>query len=224
MGGLIGGEARRVGKLEEAGGGVCDGQMNQVIRYALAVIETNASMGRIVAAPTAGSSGVIPAVLLTLQERKGYDDATLMRGLEAAAAIGYLITRNASVSGASGGCQAEIGSAAAMAAAGAVEMVGGTPAQCFAAASNALTCMMGLVCDPIAGLVEDPCQKRNASAAATALVRAQIALSGVENLVNFDETVAAMDKVGKAMPVELRETALGGIAATPSACAFCAGC
>lgn len=190
--------------------------------YALAVLETNASMGRIVAAPTAGSAGVVPAVLLALQKHRGFSDAELYEGLLTAGAIGYLISRNASVSGAEGGCQAEIGSAAAMAAAAAVEMAGGTPNQALAAASNALTSLMGLVCDPVGGLVEIPCQKRNATAALTALACAQIALAGIENLVNFDETVEAMYRVGRTLPFELRESALGGIAATPSACAWCA--
>lgn len=224
MGGLIGGEALKLAALSALGDNLCDDQLSRAIVYSMAVLETNASMGRIVAAPTAGSAGVIPGVLLALQESRGYSDDDLIRGLATAAAIGYLITRNATVSGAEGGCQAEIGSAAAMAAAAAVELAGGTPAQCFAAASNALTNMMGLVCDPIAGLVEVPCQKRNASGAATALVSAQIALAGIGNLVNFDETVEAMRKVGRSLPFELRESALGGIAATPAACGFCASC
>ena len=194
------------------------------IAYAMAVLETNASMGRIVAAPTAGSSGVLPGVLLALQRTRGLSDGDLARGLAAAAAIGYLSTRNATVSGAEGGCQAEIGSAAAMAAAASVELMGGAPAQCLDAASNALTNMMGLVCDPIAGLVEEPCQKRNAAGAAVALVSAQIALAGIGNLVDFDQTVEAMRKVGRTLPFELRESALGGIAAAPTACAYCPGC
>lgn len=172
MGGLIGGEARKLADLHERGGELCDDQLSCAIAYAMAVLETNASMGRIVAAPTAGSAGVLPGVLLALQRTRGYGDDDLAHGLAAAAAIGYLITRNATVSGAEGGCQAEVGSAAAMAAAASVELMGGTPAQCFAAASNALTNMMGLVCDPIAGLVEEPCQKRNAAGAAVALVSA----------------------------------------------------
>lgn len=224
MGGLIGGEALKLSALRALGDGICDDQLSLATTYAMAVLETNATMGRIVAAPTAGSAGVIPGVLLALQESRGYSNDDLKRGLATAAAIGYLITRNATVSGAEGGCQAEVGSAAAMAAAAAVELAGGTPAQCFAAASNALTNMMGLVCDPIAGLVEVPCQKRNASGAATALVSAQIALAGIGNLVNFDETVEAMRKVGRSLPFELRESALGGIAATPAACGFCASC
>ena len=247
-GGLIGGEARALAEsLQGAGTGtgadagtsagagagtsagagtmpLLDPLSATVSAYALAVLETNASMGRIVAAPTAGSAGVVPAVLLGLGRHRGLPDEKLHAGLLAAAAVGYLIARNASVSGAEGGCQAEIGSAAAMAAAAVVEMAGGKPAQALAAASNALMSLMGLVCDPIGGLVEVPCQKRNATAATTALVCAQIALSGTENLVGFDETVAAMDAVGRALPFELRESALGGIAAAPAACAWCAKC
>lgn len=218
MGGLIGGEARKLADLHERGGELCDDQLSCAIAYAMAVLETNASMGRIVAAPTAGSAGVLPGVLLALQRTRGYGDDDLAHGLAAAAAIGYLITRNATVSGAEGG------SAAAMAAAASVELMGGTPAQCFAAASNALTNMMGLVCDPIAGLVEEPCQKRNAAGAAVALVSAQIALAGIGNLVDFDQTVEAMRKVGRSLPFELRESALGGIAAAPTACAYCPDC
>lgn len=224
MGGLIGGEARKLVDLSARGNTVCDSQLSHAIAYAMAVLETNASMGRIVAAPTAGSAGVLPGVLLALQQSKGFSDEELRQGLKTAAAIGYLITRNATVSGAEGGCQAEIGSAAAMAAAAATELMGGTPKQCLNAASNALVNMMGLVCDPIAGLVEDPCQKRNAAGAATALVSAQIALAGIDNLVDFDQTVEAMRKVGRSLPFELRESALGGIAATPSACDWCSGC
>ena len=222
MGGLIGGEARDVRRSREQGPAVVDGLAGAAMEYALAVLETNASMGRIVAAPTAGSAGVVPGVLLALEQERGLDAAALHRGLLAAGAVGYLIARNATVSGAEGGCQAEIGAAAAMAAAAAVEMAGGTPAQALDAAANALSSLMGLVCDPVGGLVEVPCQKRNATAAAMALVSAQIALAGVGNLVGFDETVAAMDSVGRALPFELRESALGGIAAAPSACAWCA--
>jgi L-serine dehydratase len=221
MGGLIGGEARAVSESNAAGRGVCSGQLARATAYALGVLETNASMGRIVAAPTAGSSGVIPATLLTLQDDGAYDDTALRDALVTAAAVGNLISRNATVSGAEGGCQAEIGSAAAMAAAAAVQMAGGSPAQCLSAAANAIANMLGLVCDPIAGLVEVPCQKRNASGAACALVSAEIALAGIENLVSFDETVEAMAKVGRSLPFELRESALGGLAATPAACRWC---
>lgn len=135
--------------------------------------------------------------------------------------MGDLISRNATVSGAEGGCQAEIGAAAAMAAAAATQLGGGKPAQCLAAASNAIANMLGLVCDPIAGLVEVPCQKRNASGAACALVSAEIALADVQNLVDFDQTVDALYRVGRALPFELRETALGGLATAPTACTWC---
>ena len=163
-------------------------------------------------------------MLLAAQDEHGFSDEELINALANAAAIGYLITRNATVAGAEGGCQAEVGAASAMAASAACELFGGTPAQCFAAASNALCGLMGLVCDPVAGLVEAPCQKRNATGVANAIVSAQIALAGIGNLANFDETVEAMRRVGNSLPFELRESALGGLAATPSACAFCEGC
>lgn len=222
MGGLIGGEAHRIAEQRKEGALLVDDLTGDAVEYALAVLETNASMGRIVAAPTAGSSGVLPGVLFALERKYAFDDDVLKRGLMAAGAVGYLIALNATVSGAEGGCQAEVGSAAAMAAAAAVEMVGGSPETALDAAANALSSLMGLVCDPVGGLVEIPCQKRNATAAAMTLVSAQIALAGVGNLVEFDETVAAMDSVGRSLPFELRESALGGIAATPSACAWCA--
>lgn len=225
IGGLIGGEAHDSAAACARPDAVIDGIAADAMVRAMAVLETNACMGRIVATPTAGSSGVLPGVLFALQNGKGFDDATLRAGVLTASAVGYLAARNATVSGAEGGCQAEVGTAAAMAAAAAVEMAGGTPAAALDAASNALCALMGLVCDPVGGLVEIPCQKRNGSAAAVALTCAQIALAGVPNLVPFDETVAAMDAVGRTLPATLRETALGGIAAAPAACAWCAqGC
>lgn len=225
MGGLIGGEAAKLSALE-TGSSLCDPLLARACTYAAAVLETNASMGRIVAAPTAGSSGVLPAMLFACQEMRGFSDVELERALANAAAVGYLIARNATVSGAEGGCQAEVGAASAMAASAAVELMGGTPAQCLNAAANALAGLLGLVCDPIAGLVEAPCQKRNATGVANALVSAQMALASIGNVVNFDETVAAMYAVGRSLPFELRESALGGLAAAPSAkaCASCAGC
>ena len=145
----------------------------------------------------------------------------MLQGLFNAGAVGYIITRNATVSGAEGGCQAEIGAATAMAASAVVEMMGGTPEQCLNAAGAAMSNILGLVCDPIAGLVEAPCQKRNGMGASNALISAEIALSGVLNHVPFDDVVEAMYKVGRSMPHELRETALGGLAATPTGCAMC---
>lgn len=224
MGGLLGGEAQQLSSYENSGNALCDPLVARAITYGMAVLETNASMGRIVAAPTAGSAGVVPAVLFSLQDERGFTNAQLNRGLANAAAIGMLITRAATVSGAEGGCQAEVGSAAAMAASAAVELMGGTPAQCLMAAANALSGMMGLVCDPISGLVEAPCQKRNAFGASAAFTAAHVTLAGVGNVIPFDETVWAMDCVGRSLPFELRESALGGLAATPTACAMCSSC
>lgn len=224
MGGLIGGEARKLMDLWESGEGLRDELMAKAAIYSMAVLETNASMGKIVAASTAGSSGVIPGVLFALQDVHGFSHERLHRALANAAAVGYLIARNATVSGAEGGCQAEVGSASAMAASAACELLGGTPEQCLGAASIAIAGLLGLVCDPIAGLVEAPCQKRNATGAVNALVSAQIALAGCTDLVDFDQTVEAMYQVGRALPFELRESALGGLAATPAACAFCESC
>lgn len=221
MGSLLGGEAQKLSKIKKP---LCDPMLSNATRYSMAVLETNASMGVIVAAPTAGASGVIPGTLLAVQEAHGFSDDEMCEALGCAAAVGFLITRNATVSGAEGGCQAEVGSASAMAAAAVAQLMGAGPETCLDAAANAMTNLMGLVCDPIAGLVEVPCQKRNAAGASVALVSAQIALSGIGNLVNFDETVEAMYKVGIALPFELRETALGGLAATPSACSHCIGC
>lgn len=214
MGGLIGGEAARVHNFGEQG--VLSGQFQLLCQYALAVLETNASMGRIVAAPTAGSSGVMPAVLMSMRDTFHCTREQMHKALLNAAAIGYLIARNATVAGAEGGCQAEIGASSGMAASAVVELMGGSPEMCLHAASTAISNILGLVCDPIAGLVEAPCQMRNTTAAANALIAAHCALAGIKHIVPFDETVEAMYKVGKALPMELRETALGGMAACPS--------
>lgn len=217
MGGLIGGEARKLDDLRKRGENICGSPISKAITYAMGVLECNASMGLIVAAPTAGSSGVLPGVLVALQEECGFSDEDMETVLFNAGAIGYIIARNATVSGAEGGCQAEVGAASAMAASAVVELMGGSPSQCLDAAATAIANVLGLVCDPVAGLVEVPCQKRNAMGAANALVCAEIALAGIENIIPFDETVGAMYRVGKSMPCELRETALGGIATTPTA-------
>ncbi len=221
MGGLIGGEAAKLNAYANSTKSLVGPTFADATTFSVAVLETNAAMGRIVAAPTAGSSGVIPGVLLSLQKNHGFADEELNKALANAAAIGMLITRNATVAGAEGGCQAEIGAASAMAASAAVQLMGGTPKQCLDAAATAIAGLLGLVCDPIGGLVEAPCQKRNATGAANALAAAQITLAGNEALVGFDETVDAMYAVGRALPAELRETALGGMAATPRACALC---
>ena len=224
MGGLIGGEAKKLWKHAARGKAVCGDVLLRAATYAVAVLEVNASMGLIVAAPTAGSAGVVPGLLLALQDCYKISDDRLADGLFNAGAVGYLAMRNATVSGAVGGCQAEIGVAAAMAASAAVELMGGTPEQCLEAASTVLMNMLGLVCDPVGGLVEYPCQKRNAAGAANALLAAEFCLSRISQLIPFDEMLDTMYAVGRRMPLELRETALGGCAVTPSACERCGGC
>ena len=214
IGGLIGGEAKQVADHAKTNASVCGSMLSKAISYSMAVLEVNASMGLIVAAPTAGSSGVVPGTLLALQEEKELSDSTLYSGLLNASAIGYILMRNASVSGAEAGCQAEVGAASAMAASAVVEMMGGTPEMCLTAAGIALSNLLGLVCDPIAGLVESPCQSRNAIGVANAITSAELALSGVTHPIPFDEMAEAMFRVGKSLPFELRETAMGGCAGT----------
>jgi len=224
MGGLIGGEAQKLMAFYDAGKGLCGGVLSRAIAYAMAVLETNASMGLIVAAPTAGSAGIVPGLLIALKEEYGFTDEQIVGAMFNAGAIGYLAMRNATVAGAVGGCQAEVGVASAMAASAAVELLGGTPAQCMDAASTVLMNMLGLVCDPVGGLVEYPCQNRNAAGVANALIAAQMALSGIRQLIPLDEMMAVMYAVGKRLPAELRETALGGCAVAPSACDACGKC
>lgn len=221
MGGLIGGESRKLSDLQSSGKNIAGNLLSKAIAYSMGVLEVNASMGLIVAAPTAGSSGVIPGVLLALQEEYDFTDDQIIDALFTCSAIGYLAMLNATVAGAVGGCQAEIGVAAAMAAAAVVELMGGTPEQCTDAASTVLMNMLGLVCDPVGGLVEYPCQNRNASGASNAIVAAEISLAGIHQLIPLDEMMNIMYTVGKKLPAELRETALGGCALSPSACAKC---
>lgn len=221
MGGLIGGEAQKLHRHADQGACACGTLLSRAMMYAVAVLETNASMGLIVAAPTAGSAGVVPGVLLALQDEHSLPDGRIVDALFNAGALGYLAMRNATVAGAVGGCQAEVGVASAMAASAAVELLGGKPQQCLSAASTVLANMLGLVCDPVGGLVEYPCQIRNASGVANALAAAELALSGVSALIPFDEMLDTMATVGRRIPPELRETALGGCAAAPSACARC---
>ena len=218
IGGLIGGEAKKVaehGKTEDC---VCGSILSRAIAYSMAVLEVNASMGLIVAAPTAGSAGVVPGVLLALADEHHISDDALCNGLVNASAIGYLLMRNASVSGAEAGCQAEVGAASAMAASAIVELMGGTPEMCLDAACFALSNLLGLVCDPIAGLVESPCQSRNAIGVANAITSAELVLSGIKHHIPFDEMAHAMLRVGKRLAFELRETAMGGCAGTPTGC------
>ncbi len=224
MGGLIGGESKKLADHQASGNSICSSLLGKAITYAMAVLETNASMGLIVAAPTAGSAGIVPGLLIAMQEEYGYTDEQIVYALYNAGAIGYIAMRNATVAGAVGGCQAEVGVASAMAASAAVELQGGSPQQCLNAASTVLMNMLGLVCDPVGGLVEYPCQNRNAAGVANALIAAEMALAGIPQLIPLDEMMDTMYAVGKKLPAELRETALGGCAITPSACAACNKC
>jgi L-serine dehydratase len=216
MGGLIGGEAVKLRTLSAQGKSVCGGTVAKAVAYAMGVMEVNACMGLVVAAPTAGSSGVIPGTFMAVQEDQAFSDEQMVTALFNAAAVGYIITKNASVAGAEAGCQAEVGSSSAMAASAIAELMGASPKQCLVAAGTALVNLEGLVCDPVRGEVEEPCQKRNAIGAANALTSAEIALAGIGFILPFDEMVDVMLKIGKTMPVELRETAKGGIATAPS--------
>lgn len=212
--GMVGGDAARV--AARAGAAATGSFVQMAVARALAVSEVNACMGCIVAAPTAGASGVLPGVVLTAGEAHGSSDGDMARALLAAGAVGAVIARHASVSGAEGGCQAEVGSAAAMAAVAAVELAGGTPRQAAHAAAIVLKSALGLVCDPVAGLVEVPCVKRNGMFAASAMVAADLALAGVESAIPVDEVIQTMGQIGRAMPASLRETAKGGLAVTPT--------
>jgi L-serine dehydratase len=212
--GLTGGDARRV---STDGPRLAGEDFTTAVAAALAVAEVNASMGRVVAAPTGGASGILPGVLLTVARRTAASRERVALALAAAGGIGVIIAAKASLSGAASGCQAEIGSGAAMAAAAAVELSGGTPEQAGHAASLALQGLLGLVCDPVAGLVEVPCVVRNATGAAVALAAAEMALAGVEFPIPFDEVAITMGSIGRSLPAALRETALGGLAVTPTA-------
>lgn len=224
MGGLIGGESRKLYEFQFQGKSLCGNVLSRSITYAMATLETNASMGLIVASPTAGSAGIVPGLMLALQEVYGFSDEKIRQALFNAGAIGYLAMRNATVAGAVGGCQAEVGIASAMAASAAVELLGGTPLQCTYAASTVLMNMLGLVCDPVGGLVEYPCQNRNTAGVSNALIAAEMSLAGITQFIPLDEMIDTMYTVGKKLPAELRETALGGCAATPSACERCHLC
>jgi len=220
--GLVGGDGLKMRLYARRGESIGGEFMDEVIVQAMA--ESNACMRRIVAAPTAGSCGVVPAVLLPLCEREHYTQHELLEALYVASGIGAVIAYRASISGAAGGCQAEIGTASAMAAGALVSLRGGTNEQIGHAVAMALKNLMGLVCDPVGGLVEYPCQNRNAAGVANALIAAELSLSGIRQLIPFDQMLEAMYAVGKRLPAELRETALGGCAATPSACAKCGLC
>ena len=211
--GLVGGAG---GLLEGDGLGLCPPFFREVMATALKTGECNACMGRIVAAPTAGASGVLPAVLIPLQKRDGISTQRMVEALFVSAGFGQVIATRASISGAEGGCQAEVGSASAMASAALVHLFGGSPEQMANAVALSLSNTLGLVCDPVAGLVEVPCISRNVMGATNALACAEMALSGVESTIPCDEVIDAMRAVGDALPSSLRETGKGGLAATPT--------
>lgn len=214
--GLTGGDAHKMRCAVEKGKNLTGSLLGGALYRALAVSELNASMGRIVAAPTAGSCGIVPAAVLTMEEEKNLSLRKCVMSLFTASAVGMVIANNASLAGAEGGCQAECGSAAAMAAAAVVELSGGTPDMIDSAVAITLKNILGLICDPVAGLVEIPCIKRNASGVAGAFVGAELALAGIKSAIPADEVIITMKKVGNSMPAALRETAEGGLAATPT--------
>lgn len=211
--GLTGGEGAL---LEGPGAGLCSPFLREVIAAALKTGECNACMGRIVAAPTAGASGVLPAVLIPLQRRDGIPDERMVQALYVSAGFGQVIAQRASIAGAEGGCQAEVGSASGMAAAALVHIMGGSAEQMAHACGMALANTLGLVCDPVAGLVEVPCVKRNVMGAVNALSCAEMALSGAGSVIPCDEVIDAMRSVGECLPAALRETGGGGLAASPT--------
>lgn len=212
---ITGGSAVKVNKYAEDS--VSGKTITRAMAMALSVSEVNSSMGRIVAAPTAGASGILPAALFTMQEKYGYDDDKLVEALIVAGVIGEIIAQNASISGAEGGCQAECGSAAAMAAAAICYLRDFDIDTIFASAAFAIKNILGLVCDPVLGLVEYPCNLRNASGVVNAIISSDLAMSGFPCLIPLDETIDSMRQVGNSLPEALRETALGGLAATPTA-------
>ena len=217
MSGLTGGEGYKMkAYADQRDGGLCGPFMAKAISRALAVAGCNASMGRIVAAPTAGSCGILPGCLVSLWEDQGFNQKDIVMSMFTAGAFGMVIASRASIAGAQGGCQAECGSASAMAAAALVELMGGTPRQCADACAIAIANQLGLVCDPVAGLVEIPCIKRNVSGLMIAFSSADLALAGVGPKIPVDECIDAMREVGNALPNTLKETAGGGLASSPT--------
>ena len=214
--GLTGGEGYLMNEYANGDNSLCGQFMSKAIARALSAAGCNASMGRIVAAPTAGSCGILPGCLVSLYEDKGFDEKDIVMSMFTAAAFGMVIANRASIAGAQGGCQAECGSAAAMAAAALVELKGGSPRQCADACAIAISSQMGLVCDPVAGLVEIPCIKRNASGLMIAFSSADMVLAGIDAKIPADECLDAMKEVGDALPSSLKETAKGGLASTPT--------
>lgn len=214
MGKLVGNEAKQLIGAFEAGETFLDPLTVKAAAYALSVMGENSRMGVIVAAPTAGAGGIVPGMLLALEEERKVDPEKTVRGLVVAGGVGSLISIRANISGAAGGCQNEVGVAASMGAAGACSMMGGTTRQCIHAAALALKNTLGLVCDPVGGLVEVPCVKRNGIFSVHGLTAAQLARAGVESVIPMDEIVEAMVRIGRALPRGLRETAEGGLATT----------
>ena len=214
--GLTGGEAIKLKKYRAKGKTLSGDVMMAAVENAIATNEINAAMGVICATPTAGSSGTLPGALFMLEQRLGLSEDQMIRFLFTAGGLGLIIANHAGIAGATGGCQEEVGSASAMAAAAAVEAAGGSPEQSSQALAIALSNLLGLVCDPIAGLVEIPCVKRNAIGAGNALIAADMALAGCTSMIPADECIYALDKVGRSMSVDLRETGLGGLAGTPT--------
>ncbi len=218
--GLVGGDGMKMRQYNLRGEAMTGGYVSEVIAEALSMAESNACMGRIVAAPTAGACGVLPAVLLPLCKYEELSQHQLLEALYVASGIGAVIAYRACIAGASGGCQAEIGTASAMAAGALVALRGGDGQQIGHAVAMALKNLMGLVCDPVAGLVEVPCVKRNVIGAVNAVSVADMAMAGITSQIPVDEVIDAMGEVGRRMPVEFRETALGGLAATPTGVAI----
>ncbi|MBM7618951.1 L-serine dehydratase [Bacillus tianshenii] len=214
--GLTGGDAVLLQKYIESGKSLTGKNILDAVSKAVATNEVNAAMGTICATPTAGSAGVVPGTLFAVRDVLNPTREEMINFLFTSGAFGFVVANNASISGAAGGCQAEVGSASGMAAAAIVEMAGGTPDQCAQAMAITLKNMLGLVCDPVAGLVEVPCVKRNAMGAANAMVAADMALAGITSRIPCDEVIDAMYKIGLTMPTALKETAQGGLAATPT--------
>ncbi|MFS0861448.1 L-serine ammonia-lyase, iron-sulfur-dependent, subunit alpha [Fredinandcohnia sp. 179-A 10B2 NHS] len=214
--GLTGGDAVLLQEYMKKGNFLTGRTVLDAVSKAVATNEVNAAMGTICATPTAGSAGVVPGTLFAVKEKLNPTREQMVHFLFTAGAFGFVVANNASISGAAGGCQAEVGSAAGMAAAAIVELAGGTPQQSAEAMAITLKNMLGLVCDPVAGLVEVPCVKRNAMGAANAMVAADMALAGITSRIPCDEVIEAMYKIGQSMPTALKETAQGGLAATPT--------
>lgn len=214
--GLSGGDALKIQAYRQKGKTLCGDSVLAGVQYALGTNEVNAAMGVVCATPTAGASGTLPGVVFSIASQLNLTWEQQIRFLFTAALFGMVVANNAFIAGATGGCQAEVGSASAISAAAAVEAAGGTPEQSSHAFAIAMGNLLGLVCDPVAGLVEVPCVKRNALGAGNALIAADMALAGITNIIPADEVIAAMKSIGLRMPRELRETGLGGLAATPT--------